>query len=84
VTGLVQSRATAYVHNQRTDQIAGEVTGSDGRYDIVIGAEVGDRLFVWQRFNTEESAPSEVIVPSVSTSDDTPAPPDAMGGSPGE
>lgn len=84
VTGLVQSRATAYVHNQRTDQIAGEVTGSDGRYDIVIAAEVGDRLFVWQAFQTEESSPTEVVVPDTSTSEETPAPPDSMGGSSGQ
>lgn len=83
VVGGVQSRATAFVHNARTDQIVGEVTGVDGRYDLVIGGEIGDTLFVWQSYNTEESAPIEVVVPSENPPNGD-LPPESMGGAASE
>lgn len=81
VTGIVQSRATAYVHNSRTDLIIGQITGDSGEYDITIPGEVGDRLFVWQAYRTLESAPIEVLVPSEDEENSIP-PPGGMGGAP--
>lgn len=81
---MVQSRATVYAHNQRTDQIVGEVTGADGAYLVIMQAEVGDRIAVWQSVNTKESGSTEVIVPEFTIDNGTPPDPDAMGGSGGE
>lgn len=72
-----------FVHNQRTDEIVGEVTRSDGAYDLLIAAEVGDRLSIWQSIGTKESPSTEVIVPATSIIGDTPAPPEEMGGASG-
>lgn len=84
ISGVVMSRATAYAHNQRTDQVVGEVTGADGAYDLIMQAEVGDRIAVWQSINTKESGSTEVIVPAVTIENDTPPDPDSMGGAAGE
>jgi hypothetical protein len=74
VSGVVQSRATAYVHNSRTDMIIGQITGDSGEYEIAIPAEVGDRLFVWQAYQTLESSPIEVLVPAEDEGDSIPPP----------
>lgn len=84
VRGVVQSRAIVFVLNQRTDQVVGEVTGSDGAYDLLIQAEVGDRLGVWQSVDTKESDSVEVLVPAETTISGTPPPPDELGGASGE
>lgn len=82
ITGFVQSRATVFALNQRTDQIVGEVTGADGAYDLSMPAEVGDRISVWQSIHTKESDASEIVVPAVTLLNGTPAEP--MGGSANE
>jgi hypothetical protein len=84
ISGVVQSRAGVFAHNQRTDQVVGEMTGADGVYDLIMQAQVGDRIAVWQSVNTKESASTEVVVPAVTIDNDTPADPDAMGGTTGE
>lgn len=88
ISGVVMSRATAYAHNQRTDEIVGEVTGADGAYNLILQAEVGDRIAVWQSLNTKESDSVEFIVPAVTIENGTPpdpgAMPDPMGGTAGE
>jgi hypothetical protein len=76
---MVQSRATAYVHNSRTDLIIGQITGESGEYDISIPAEIGDRLFIWQAYQTLESPPIEVLVPAEDEENSIP-PPGGMGG----
>jgi hypothetical protein len=84
ISGVVQSRAGVFAHNQRTDEVVGEMTGADGVYDLIMQAQVGDRIAVWQSVNTKESASTEVVVPAVTIDNDTPADPDAMGGTTGE
>lgn len=82
ISGVVQSRATVFALNQRTDQIVGEVTGHDGAYDLSMRAEVGDRISVWQSIRTKESGTVEVVVPEVTPMNGTPPAP--MGGGSGE
>lgn len=82
ISGVVQSRATVFALNQRTDQVVGEITGADGVYDLSMQAEVGDLISVWQSIDTKESGTVEVIVPEVTPMNGTPPPP--MGGSSGE
>jgi hypothetical protein len=82
ISGVVQSRATVFALNQRTDQVVGEITGADGVYDLSMQAEVGDLISVWQSIDTKESGTVEVIVPEVTPMNGTPPPP--MGGNSGE
>lgn len=84
ISGAVQSRASVFALNQRTDEIVGEVTGADGAYDLMMKAEVGDRISVWQSIHTKESGSTDIIVPDVTIVNGTPPDPDAMGGGPSE
>lgn len=84
ISGVVQSRATVFARNQRTDEIVGEVTGADGAYDLTMRADVGDRIAVWQSVYTKESGSTEVVVPDVTVENGPPPDPNPMGGSAGD
>ena len=77
----MQSRATVYAHNLRTDEIVGQVTADDGRYDMSMPAQIGDLISVWQTINTEKSGTVEVVVPELTETNEITEPP--MGGSSG-
>lgn len=62
--GFAAPRAEVIAWNRESNLIAGQVTGEDSRYDFRIQAEVEDRIEVWYRVGTDESASVTVIVPS--------------------
>lgn len=62
LTGDVLSHSQALAINLRTDEIAGQNTGADGKYDFTIGAQVGDELSFFYLWKTRSSSPINVIV----------------------
>ncbi len=65
VRGVVPAETTALVENLATGQLAGQHTNATGRYELMIGAEVGDVLVVYYRDGTENSDFLEIEVPDV-------------------
>lgn len=80
VTGRVQSHASVYILNTSTNKGVNQWTEEDGRYDLELRAEIGDRLNVWQKVGTHESDYVEVVVPASTPIDNIPPPPPGLGG----
>ncbi|MCC6217436.1 MAG: hypothetical protein IT376_21445 [Polyangiaceae bacterium] len=62
--GTVLPHAEVFARNQRTGQIAGELTGSTGRYDFFVGGQIGDELVLWYVLDTDTSPSIIVSVPA--------------------
>lgn len=55
LTGSVQPSAEVYVRNYASVRIYGQITGSEGTYDITLPAKVGDQLELWYTSGNDES-----------------------------
>ena len=64
IQGVAVPQVEVIAWNHANDQLAGQVTGDDSRYDFLIPASVGDRIEVWYIQGKEESASTNVIVPA--------------------
>jgi hypothetical protein len=64
IQGIASPKVEVFAWNHANDQIAGQVTGDDSRYDFRIPASVGDRIEVWYARGTDESTSVTVIVPA--------------------
>ncbi|GEM_PF-465565 len=63
LTGRVPSRSPVYVHNTRTDDVVGQFTEQDGRYQLTIAARRGDFLTLWYSEGTRNSGLTDIVVP---------------------
>lgn len=61
--GVVPAETTALVENLATGQLSGQHTDTTGRYELMIGADVGDVLVVYYRDGIENSDFLEIEVP---------------------
>ena len=63
IDGDAEADAVVFAFNEaRGEGVIG--TADDlGRYQLVLGADVGDEISVWQRVGTEESPPRTETVP---------------------
>lgn len=68
VRGVVPSQTTAMVENLASGTLVGQHTDASGRYELMIGAQVGDVLVVYYRDGTENSDFVEVEVPEAAPS----------------
>lgn len=62
--GTVPGHSEALARNERTGQIAGELTGPTGRYDFYIGGQPGDELVLWYVLDGEPSPSIILTVPA--------------------
>jgi hypothetical protein len=62
--GLAAPQAEVIAWNHDNDLIAGQVTGSDSRYDFTIKGEVGDSIELWYLQGSDESPSIRLTVPS--------------------
>src|SRR5258706_10729176 len=53
--GVAASSSEVLAYNHSNKVIAGQVTGNDARYDIMIKAQVGDTIEFWYTQGTDES-----------------------------
>lgn len=63
IQGTSASRANVVAWNRASDLLAGQVTGTDGRYDFKMAANAGDAIELWYEKGTEQSQSVSVIVP---------------------
>jgi hypothetical protein len=56
LSGTTEAGATVFVENLRTGQVVGQKDlDADGLYQLVIGAELQDRVDLWYTLGSEES-----------------------------
>lgn len=67
VQGVAAPRSEVVAWNHDTGLLAGQVTGSDSRYDFTMAASVGDTIELWYMQGTDESPSVVVSVPATST-----------------
>ena len=63
ITGDADAEAIVFGYNEMRG--TGVITTADavGRYQLVLGADVGDDISVWQRIGTHDGPPRIVTVP---------------------
>ncbi len=62
--GVAAPDAEVIAWNHNTNLIAGQVTGSDSRYDFTMQAQANDFIELWYVQGSEESQSIRVIVPA--------------------
>jgi hypothetical protein len=62
--GFAAPRVEVLALNHGNDQLAGQVTGADSRYDFKIPAESGDLIELWYVDGSDESQTVTVEVPA--------------------
>lgn len=63
IRGTVRPKAEVLAKNLRTLKIVGEETDESGAYDLIMEAEIDDRLIIWYTDGGDESDLTEVTVP---------------------
>ena len=59
LTGSVQPDAEVYVRNYASNDIYGQITASDGAYDITLPAKIGDNVELWYTVGSQQSSSIE-------------------------
>ncbi len=63
VDGDAEPQALVFGFNEERGEGAITTADAAGRYQLVLGADVGDAVTVWQRVGTRDSIPRSEIVP---------------------
>lgn len=63
ITGDAEALALVFAFNETSEEGVIGVADDAGRYDLVLAAEVGDDISVWQRVGTTDGTPRIQTVP---------------------
>jgi hypothetical protein len=64
IRGTVPPRSEVYAKNQHSLEIVGKETDDTGKYDLVMQAEINDRIIVWYSNVDVDRDFAEVLVPA--------------------
>ena len=63
LSGTVLSNSLVYAYNSRNAQGVFQRVGADGRYDLLLAAQVGDEITLWYESGGEASPVLIVVIP---------------------
>ena len=63
ISGDAEVQALVLAFNEDSQERVIGVADADGRYELILAAEVGDEIAVWQRVGTTDGVPRVQTVP---------------------
>jgi hypothetical protein len=64
LVGRVEANSDVVSLNRRTERIAGQLTGGDGRYDFIVEGQEGDQMELWYIAGKDPSPRVLFLLPS--------------------